>query len=448
MMDDFTVYAIYSASVLLTVLPLVCILWGRSLQRDFAYFVATSSFLCLNLAGTISPSIGRWRSLAYQLVFLLISASLFVLYLAICAVARGRRRVSLGRRLAWSLHRAQPLYRVYTGFLLMVSAFGMLIYFRTVSSPLVFRFDLYGRWDELVGKRIEMVQSRPFHWYVLAAVEIPLFLTILVSVVRALLRDSLSPRQAVGWGALVWGVTLWSAAASVLFLNKQYVVYLLAALALVSLVFHNRPSTKALGLFVAGSAASLTLLYLPFRGLKESESLQAIWATVGHRVFMAYPQASAIALDMFPKDVPYLDGRSFINYFDIFDFDPVDVASMIYPRMYGGGKGSAPVPAIFESYANFGWPGIVGSIVIVVAFVFGVTLMSWTRNAWVFALSVYLALKTILFWQAPLWYGALEGTLLVLVAFLFLSFETLRVAMAPGRPRDSRRPEEGRESKR
>ena len=117
-----------------------------------------------------------------------------------------------------------------------------------------------------------------------------------------------------------------------------------------------------------------------------------------------------------------------INVFGAFNYEQVNLSELIYPYIYGelGGIGSAPLPAVFESYANFGWLGVLLSFVVIALLAITITRLSWSRRPIPFALSVFISIKMITIWVAPFWFGILEPTIVFLVAFLFLSYLVMR----------------------
>jgi len=413
------IYVVYVTSLMLTISPLVHILLRKRLSRYFAYFVATSSFVCLNLLGSISPKVlGTEPSLDLHLALLAIAFALFLLYLAIDAVAPRPAAASVAPRLLDSARDNRFALGCYVALLLTISLVGSVAFYLTISPPLLFAFELFGRWDALTTKRVAITLSRPYHWYALAIFEIPLFTVILLNV----LRHIQGPRRA-RWSFVFWLVAPVAAVASVLILQKQNVLYVLASFLLVLMVFRNRLPVWPLTAFAVGGAVAVALLYLVLWG---PEGAGGIPASIAHRVFEAAPWSSAAAFALFPAEMPFLQGTSVINFFQMFEYEQVNVALLIYPRVYGDASGQSPLPAVIEMYANHGWPGIGVGIVVAVGFVFGASILSWSKDVWTFSLAIYLAIKAVFIWLVPFWFGALEPTLLVLVLFLFVTFRTVR----------------------
>lgn len=422
----FLILPLYVLSMAITLYPIAEILAQGEFQRYFAYFVAASSFLVLNLAGTISPNVrAAAPSSAYYLVFLITAVSLLVTYYALKVQSRKRFR-PLQARFGAKLEELHLLYQSYAVMVLVFSVLGVGLFWATVTPPLFFRLSLFGHWGALVGDRISVVLSRPFHWYALALIEAPLFLSIVVIVIQGLARNQ---HSVLGgrWKAAALVVLPYAAITSVYVLSKQYLMYLLAAVLLADFIVRERVSVKKALLGSAIGLIGLIALYSVYTGFYMSKNyIRSVLRMTAHRISEVYPWAAAISFQIFPRQSGFLKGRSIPNFLHVFHYKEISVANMIYPRIYHHGVGSAPLPAAFESYANFGWPGILLTIAIVMAAIYVISRMSWSDKPFVFFLSVYLSLKIILAWQAPLWYGLLDPTIAVFIVVLWLILQAAR----------------------
>lgn len=415
---DLTLAAIvgmYAFSLLLVVWPLGRIILQRQLREYMTYFVATAGFLFLNLLGTSSPNVLSHRSLTFHLTFLLLSLFLNLTFFVLQALTP-RGMVPMVQGLVESCRATSRVARRTSWLLFWASAACVAAVARWFTPPLYLQTELLGRWPELVERRVEIVLSGSFHWLSLGFFEIPLFIVILADVYRRTLRRA-RPAEGGRWTRMYALFIPVSFAFSVYFLNKQYAIYLLAAVALVSLVDQRHLRLRTLTMFGVGSLVVLILLYVAFVGLE----VQKILAVIGHRTFEVYPWSAAVTFDMFPKEEPFLLGRSILNPFGMFSYEFVNLADMTYPRIYGETSfGSAPVPAVFESYANFGFMGMAISALAIFWLIWAATLMSWSQNAFVFSLSVYWSLKLALLWQGPFWFGTLDPSLIVFTGLLVI----------------------------
>ena len=430
-MEDASVYAIYVASMVLAIIPLTHILARKRFQKYFVYFVASSGFLLLNLVGSISPNIlDNYPSIEFHLILLANSAFLFLLYLSLPLLAGAASRRAVGANLIQSDKLSGRLYRHYIFALALLCICVVVIFSVVVAPPILFRFDLFGNWTALIEQRTELVLgSHKFHWFAIAFFDIPLFLVVLTSVMRFSYRMDTGNARVNKWRTQFWMVIPVSMLLSVSFLHKTFLIYIIAALALISFIMRNSLPVKSLLKYSVVTMVPLFLLYFVYMGFAfESSLFGYIGEMIFHRMFEVYPWGGAIAIDLFPEKIPFLYGRSITNISGVFNYEQVNLADLIYPYIYGelGGIGSSPLPAIFESYANFGWLGILLSFAIIGLVVLTVTKLSWSRKPVTFALSVFLTIKIITIWQAPFWFGILEPTTILLVPFLYLTYLTTR----------------------
>ena len=417
--------------MVLAIIPLTHILARKRFQKYFVYFVTCSGFLLLNLVGSISPNIlDNYPSIEFHIILLANSAFLFLLYLSLPLLAGAASRRAVGANLIQSDKLSGRLYRHYIFALAALCVCIVVIFSVVVAPPILFRFDLFGNWAALIEQRTELVLgSHKFHWFAIAFFDIPLFLVVLTSVMRFSYWMDAGNTRLNNWRAEFWMVIPVSMLLSVSFLHKTFLIYIIAALALVSFIMRNSLPVKSLLKYSVVTMVPLFLLYFTYTGFAfESSLFGYIGEMIFHRMFEVYAWGGAIAVDLFPEKISFLNGRSIINVFGVFNYEQVNLADLIYPYIYGelGGTGSAPLPAIFESYANFGWLGVLLSFVIIGLLVLTVTKISWSQRPVNFALGVFLSIKMILIWEAPFWFGILEPTTIFLVPFLYLTYLTMR----------------------
>lgn len=450
--------SIYWISILLLILPLGYIAVTQQIQKYFVYVVVTFSFMVLNLLGSVSPHItAYYHDIKFNMIFLQTALFFHLLFWVLFAYTKAYPVPVLTDRLNHSFKSEGSSMKTYLKFCLGVSFVGMIIFASTVSMPFFLRADLFTNAGtikiglnqfphlmepginhaalgvqqkliilgappgKLIDERMNIITARAFHWFALCAFELPLFLVSLASVCFFLSRSQSSVEQKK-WRTIFINVSLFAAIASLWILSKQYLIYLMALFFMVLMIFKNRIDIKIL---LYGSVAIFTtlgMLYIVYDHSIPNQFIYLLFATLFHRIVEIYPWSAAVAFDMFPKDMAFLGGRSMINLFHLFNFKPVSVANLIYTKIYGFPHGSCPLPAVFESYVNWGWSGVFVTNLIIVLTVFGVSVLSWSRNIWFFSLSCYLAIKLILFWQSPLWYGVYEPTLVFFVGLMCLFY--------------------------
>ena len=430
-MIEASVYVTYVVSVLLVVVPLADILARKRFQKYFVYFVTCASFLLLNLVGSISPNIlDNYPSIEFHLILLASSSFLFLLYFFLLLLTGTSKKGAIGENLIRSEQLSGRLYHHYVFVLGALCVCVVIIFSIVVGPPLLFRFDLFGNWPALIEQRTAIVFGpHKFQWFALAFFDMPLFLVILTSVMRLAHRMEGGKGRLNGWRADFRMIITLALLLSVSFLHKTFLIYIIASLALASFILQNRLPAKSILKYSVVAIVLLFVLYFAYTGFTfESSLFTYIGETIFHRAFEVYPWGAAIAVDLFPDKMPFLYGRSMINVFGAFNYEQVNLSELIYPYIYGelGGIGSAPLPAVFESYANFGWLGVLLSFVVIALLAITITRLSWSRRPVPFALSVFILIKMITIWVAPFWFGILEPTTVLLVAFLFLSYLVMR----------------------
>jgi hypothetical protein len=404
-----------------------------------------ASFFVLNLLGSTTPNVlATHPDLGYHVIFLSMAMTFFGVYLLLYALEKKLSPKSFQMRFSKALTEKNHLFGMMK-ILFLISILGMILFAIFKSPPFFLRGDLmmtlsqlqYTRvfldeklahlphpamiigalYNKLLVERELTVMSRPFHWFALSAFEIPLFLVIFSQVIylKAKAQEHIRLKS---YKNLFIFLLCFAAIASLWILSKQYIIYLLAAVVMTVFIVQNTIKLRTLlvvSLVVFAILFGLYSLYLATLLFNEMPSLlRTLW----HRIVEIYPWSSAIAYNIFPQEMPFLHGHSMINLFHLFNFEPVSVANMVYQKIYGTSNGSAPLPALFENYANWSWAGVIVGEFIIVCSVLFFTLLSWSKNIYFFVLSIYASIKLVLFWQAPFWFGALEPTFIFLLAMM------------------------------
>lgn len=430
------IFFIYVVSVLLVILPLAHIVKTKQLQKYFVYSVAVVTFLGLNLLGSISPSILSYHAVGYHLVFLTTALLLNLSYVGLELSTQHHAITPCAQRLQPSFFKNVALLKAYLVIGIFVILIGGIVFTLTISPPLFFRFDLFhdlglhhakamnlsektlnllGASGSLINERMRIVTLRPFHWLALCIFELPLFLVLLTAVCYFTVRNTSQKLFIQAWLKIFICMTAIALITSVWILSKQYTTYLIFGFCLVIFLFKKYVDLKMFFYLSMGLFVFLMLSYALYDGGMNQNFFILLLPTLFHRIMEIYPWSGAVAYNIFPHHIPFLEGKSMINLFHLFHFEQVSVANIIYPKIYGMRGGSAPLPAIFESYANWGWMGVIAAECLIVLTICGVTWLSWSKNIWFFSLACYLTVKLILFWQAPLWFGVYEPTLIFFV---------------------------------
>ena len=434
-MSELQVYLVYAATLMLSAGPLLHIVARRKLRLYFVFFVFGCGHLFLNVVASVSPNIRRnvptdeFHLLLFVTALALCAVYVFLLLLAARIPAPGPiplRVPGAGEAAAY-----RTLVRTMFGGACVVS----LAFYALVAPPVILRFDLFGQWQALINERWRVVyEVGTFHWFALAFFEIPLLVLILGAVLSRVHASAGRPAEARAWGRAVRWMLPVAMFLAVGFLHIIVLVYLLTALAMVAAYFRGRIPLRMALRYGTPTLLAIFLLYFVKRGFVLSGAfLAAVSGTVVHRILEVNAWTGATATWLFPQQMPYLRGRSLTNLFGVFDWEQVDLARILYPYIYNDTTGGAPAPALFESWANFGWAGALATVAVICALAVAVTVMSWSRSVFVFSLSLFLTLKSLLLWQAALWFGVLEPTLLVLLVLVSGWFMLLRGGGAPVR---------------
>ncbi|MEW6364209.1 MAG: hypothetical protein AB1714_06175 [Acidobacteriota bacterium] len=441
------------ASIVMVLGPVVWILLRGELQRFFPYVVAASSFFLLNLVGSASPAVSRLAvGVGFHLMFASTAATLLLSYLVVKHRATRSERPALPVRLEESLRGTGRGCRRFLAAGVVCSILAMAAFWVWVTPPFFVRRPVtasrekvlqeipspeapaqqvpaelkskrlvsgpvFGPVGSLIDARIAVVASRPFHWFALAAFEIPLFIVALAATAIPIAR-LVGARESFNWKATFAAVLALALPASLWILSKQYLLYILAAVTLVALVHKGRIDWKIFTAFAASALVALGTLYAIYLRGTPTGYARALARTLWHRIVEVSPLGTAVAYKLFPDVIPFLGGRSLINPFRLLPYQQVSTANLVYPYVYGQGGGSIPLPAVVECYVNWGWWGVLAANIVVFILVAGVTRLCWTRDLWLFAVSCYLTMKLLLLWQMPLWFGTLEPTLVLLVGIL------------------------------
>jgi hypothetical protein len=483
-------YGMYSLSLILIGGPFCYILYKREFTKYFVYVIASTSFLILNLIGSLSAHITHYyNNIGFYFINLLTSLLFFFSFLTIYKLA-GKQYQSPKQR--FQVNNTSSLLNTSRNFLLgglLVSLIGMATFSLYISPPFFLITHTLAQMPSkqtllqhaqatyiatdlkqaahpqslpvvaLVNKiqksdsstaqssqyysitdpvkvntpetnnnasihflitRISIVVSRPFHWFALLLFELPAFLSVLSVLAFCIAcTQKNSARLKSTWFFFMLTIVSISFIASFWILSKQYSAYLLAAIFLVWAVYKNQISLKTIALLSVFILLLFSILFYFYLGLPLSIFLAKIGLILYHRLMEVYPWASAVTYALFPGTYLFLKGQSMPNVLHLANYHFVSLANLIYPYIYFETGGSAPVPAIFESYANWGWWGVIASELIIFFTIFGVTLLSWSKNIFLFALAVYISIKLILFWQSPFWFGAFEPTLVLFFLVLF-----------------------------
>jgi hypothetical protein len=415
----------YLLGVTLCVLPLAHILLRRRFQTYAVYFVFMTGFLTFNMAGALSPNIlTRVYTPVFYMLLLVVAFVMAALYPILIAMGSAVTHRGGLRPLAPPSPEEETGYARLVWLLLLAGIGGALVTFAGVARPLILRFDLFGNMVELMQMRTEIVMNTPiFTWLSILFFEFPAVAVIIAAILRGVALKEGNQAAARRWGRfLMVGVPI-AAVISVSYFHVSVLVNLLAALALAALFVQGRIPARLIARYAVPASLGIVLMYMGKQGFRlTAESLSQLGGLLVHRLFEVYSWGGAIVMYIFPREHSFLHGTSFINFFGLFDYEQINLSTFVYPYIYSDDRGSSPVPAVIEGYANFGWAGALGILAIVVALIIAITLLSWSDRPFHQGIALYLTIKGITVWQVALWFGLMDLTLLFLLPWLWLAY--------------------------
>lgn len=462
-------HLMFFISVILILVPLIYILKKKQFQVYFVYFVATSSFLIVNLLGSVSGNItGRYHQLGFSYIFLCTAVFFHVLFWVLQFFPKPNACINRpwAVRFLPSFNEYQYKLKKYVLGGVVFSFIAMCIFSLKVEPPFFLQYSLLKQGkpahllsevdsfnssvmkvtlpdgdkftllkppamnyrgvnvaSHFLSERMYIVAVRSFHWFALAAFDLPLLLLSLVLTINLTLKDGSLTKEYKNWRKVLVWITIFTTVSSLWILSKDYLMYLIFTVYLIYVAYKNEIAFKNLSLVILISTVLLALLYRLYGANLNFNYPIVLGATLYHRLMEVYPWSAAVVYDLFPNKIPFLHGASVINMFHIFHRKTFFIATLTYWEIYGSHPGCAPVPAIFESYANWGWLGAIGTQLTIMLTILGISLLSWTEDIWLFSLACFLTIKLVKFWQAPLWYAMFEPTLMFFVIVMFVYYK-------------------------
>ena len=271
--------------------------------------------------------------------------------------AKGRSAFAMHYRPATQVSIRQT--RLELVFILGISI--LLIGFWTVTQgpPLSFRLLSLGNASgtDLITLRQDLqFGDSKYHWFKPGFHMLPILAAMAAYAV--VLRRPTFLSKAIFWGALLYSLVTVTA-----FLNKDGVIIILIGLLMVRALLGEGLTPWRLGISLVLGLLAVIGLYIVYdpEFLTTGGGLDLIWDRMG----VAYARAGGIVFDRWGIDQPFHMGATIVNPGGILPYENVPLSQLIYPYHYlGDFAGNAPAPAFAEGYANFGWPGVVGAMLL------------------------------------------------------------------------------------
>jgi hypothetical protein len=263
---------------------------------------------------------------------------------------------------------------------------------------------------EIVAMRTERGLTG-FQWFGPAFYSIPSFLVLYTYALRRL-----NPSRA--HNLLFWLSLGTAAILSVMFLSKGNIVFLSIGLSLSAVLLQSRIQIRNLLVIGIGLVIAFWLYTVYFSAAQLP--LIDIMKVMTHRIIETYSMAAGVILSLFPEHLPFFNGVTINNPKGLLPYENVALAPIIHEYLYGSWQGAATFAGVWEGYANFGYLGLATFSMLVQLLVFALHLAFKLskKNAFNFALFVFVSLVIIRAWGNSLFYTLIEVKFLLTLVTL------------------------------
>jgi hypothetical protein len=371
------------------VLPYLPLLWFFLRKRRYSdysiFFVLYLSIFVFLVVGSMYVILDdEVLSVRYYLCLLLL---IFSLYFFISVIAKRK----LVPRIQWErvrISRSNVILVTISLWVISLSLVGL--YLRNHGMPLLFNIrQIYG--GGLIAMRQQMTYIEGFHWYRLGFYEIPPFIALYLFIVSR-------HNKHLVYTVLFWISLFMAFALSISFMHKSVLVITLVKIGFAYLIIH-RDIKRPVLIFLL----SVLLLYGLYYAYVPSRAPEFyaynLTKTISRRVFGSYTISLARVFDTFPSKYSYLYGRTFPNPGGVLPYTPVNLPQLMYALFIPHKEivGNMSISAMGTSYANFGFLGIVFTIlaVFVISYLFHFVFHKLGRNALYMALYISIAFNMI-----------------------------------------------------
>ena len=187
-------------------------------------------------------------------------------------------------------------------------------------------------------------------------------------VLIALIKSKLSKNYL--WKLIFFVVTIFTLYRCISDLQKGPILEFIILMFLALWIFKGRINWQQVGLLIIFIIAILCLMYFYIMGINQG-SFSALFISFGKRLFITQTGALYHYFSLFPSSHDFLYGTSFPNPAGIFQFENFPLTKWIFINglnRSGQIVGTAPSAFIGEIYANFGFPIMMASIMLLSMF--------------------------------------------------------------------------------
>lgn len=274
----------------------------------------------------------------------------------------------ISRPIKGNLQRENVFILIFLSFAVL-SLFAMIEYFIAILSftdiPLLSQIGHVGGISG-AKSRLDATNLLPHFWrYNYVYLFVLPFLTLIAFVKSFSKNGNIKTKK---WKLIFIFLASFTFLISLLLLVKESIVLLMLMFFVAILLIKSDINYRILVYFFAVVIGSLTSLYYILIGFRESYfvTLTTIFGAIYNRITLGYSESLFYAFKLFPDKHDFLYGLSFPNPGHILPFEPFSLSRFIYD--YSNGMlsgGSSPVIFFGEMYANFGFIGMIASMIFV-----------------------------------------------------------------------------------
>jgi oligosaccharide repeat unit polymerase len=201
------------------------------------------------------------------------------------------------------------------------------------------------------------------HRYTIFMVQLLPFLVLIALFKTKMSKNSL-------WKLILFAVSIFTLYRCISDLQKGPILEFIILIFLALWIFKGRINWKQGGILIILIIAILCLMYFYIMGINQG-SFSALFISFGKRLFITQTGALYHYFSLFPSSHDFLYGTSFPNPAGIFQFENFPLTKWIFINglnRSGQIVGTAPSAFIGEIYANFGFPIMMLSILLLSMF--------------------------------------------------------------------------------
>ena len=183
-------------------------------------------------------------------------------------------------------------------------------------------------------------------------------------VIISLMKSKLTKKNL--WRFLFFSLTIFAMYRSISDLQKKPLLDFIILLFITNWIFRGKINWKQVGILIGVSISILCMMYIYIMGFTDRPFL-ILLEGISTRLFLGQTAALYYYFSLFPSSHDFLYGASFPNPAGIFQFEHFPITKWIFVNGLNRNWeiiGTAPSAFIGEIYANFGYPFMMLSILL------------------------------------------------------------------------------------